>query len=52
MAHLEDNPMALRLDQAARSLFLSEFVAAFALTLRYMFKPKIVPLGLVCESPE
>jgi NADH-quinone oxidoreductase subunit I len=32
--------MALKLDQAARSLFLSEFVAAFALAVRYMFKPK------------
>jgi NADH-quinone oxidoreductase subunit I len=32
--------MSLRLDQAARSLFLSEFVAAFVLSVRYMFKPK------------
>ena len=32
--------MALRLDQAARSLFLSEFVAALNLSIRYMFKPK------------
>jgi len=32
--------MALRLDAAARSLFLGEFFAAFALTVRYMFKPK------------
>ena len=32
--------MAIRLDQAARSLFLSEFLAAFALSVRYMFKPK------------
>src|SRR5579862_5242042 len=32
--------MALKLDQAARSLFLSEFVAALALSVRYMFKPK------------
>ena len=32
--------MALRLDQSARSLFLSEFVSAFALSMRYFFKPK------------
>jgi len=32
--------MSLRLDQAARSLFLSEFVAAFVLSMRYIFKPK------------
>ena len=32
--------MALRLAQSARSLFLAEFVAAFALSIRYMFKPK------------
>jgi hypothetical protein len=31
--------MALKLDAAARSLFLGEFFAAFALTVRYMFKP-------------
>ena len=30
--------MALKLDQAARSLFLSEFLGAFALAVRYMFK--------------
>ena len=32
--------MALRLAQSARSLFLAEFLAAFALSVRYMFKPK------------
>ena len=32
--------MSLRLDQAARSLFLGEFASAFALAVRYMFKPK------------
>jgi NADH-quinone oxidoreductase subunit I len=32
--------MALKLDQAARSIFLGEFVAALALSVRYMFKPK------------
>ena len=32
--------MAFRLDQAARSLFLSEFVAAVKLSLRYIGKPK------------
>jgi NADH-quinone oxidoreductase subunit I len=30
----------MRLDQAARSLFLSEFVGAFFLSMRYFFKPK------------
>ena len=29
-----------RLDQAARSIFLTEFVSAFFLALRYFFKPK------------
>jgi NADH-quinone oxidoreductase subunit I len=32
--------MALKLDQAARSIFLGEFFAALALSVRYMFKPK------------
>jgi len=32
--------MALRLAQSARSLFLAEFLAAFALSIRYMFKSK------------
>ena len=30
----------MKLDQAARSLFLKEFVQAFALSMRYFFKPK------------
>ena len=30
----------MRLDQAARSLFLQEFVSAFLLGMRYFFKPK------------
>jgi hypothetical protein len=30
-----------RLDQAARSIFLTEFVSAFFLALRYFFKPKV-----------
>src|SRR5271163_3747535 len=30
----------MRLDQAARSLFLKEFVQAFFLSMRYFFKPK------------
>ena len=29
-----------RLDQAARSIFLSEFVSAFGLAMRYFFAPK------------
>ena len=32
--------MALRLAQSARSLFLSEFLAALVLSIQYMFKPK------------
>ena len=31
---------AMRLDQAARSMFLTEFVSAFFLAMRYFFKPK------------
>jgi hypothetical protein len=31
---------AMRLDQAARSVFLKEFVSAFVLAMRYFFKPK------------
>src|SRR6266566_2334572 len=34
----EDETM--RLDQAARSVFLKEFVSAFVLAMRYFFKPK------------
>ena len=30
----------MRLDQAAKSLFLSEFIGAFFLSMRYFFKPK------------
>jgi NADH-quinone oxidoreductase subunit I len=30
----------MRLDQAARSIFLQEFVSAFFLGMRYFFKPK------------
>ena len=30
----------MRLDRAARSLFLSEFITAFVLAMRYFFKPK------------
>ena len=32
--------MTFRLAHSARSLFLTEFLAAFALSVRYMFKPK------------
>ena len=31
----------MRLDQAARSIFLQEFVQAFFLSMRYFFKPKV-----------
>ena len=30
----------MRLDQAARAVFLTEFVSAFVLAMRYFFKPK------------
>ena len=30
----------MRLDQAARSIFLKEFLQAFVLSMRYFFKPK------------
>ena len=30
-----------RLDQLARSIFLTEFVSAFFLAMRYFFKPKV-----------
>ena len=30
----------MRLDQAARSIFLTEFVSAFFLSMKYFFKPK------------
>jgi NADH-quinone oxidoreductase subunit I len=30
----------MRLDQAARAVFLWEFVTAFFLSMRYLFKPK------------
>jgi len=30
----------MRLDHAARSVFLKEFVQAFVLSMRYFFKPK------------
>ena len=30
----------MRLDRAARSIFLTEFVQAFFLSMRYFFKPK------------
>jgi NADH-quinone oxidoreductase subunit I len=32
--------MALRLADSAKSLFLTEFLAAFGLSIRYMFKPR------------
>ena len=30
----------MKLDQAAKSIFLQEFVSAFFLGMRYFFKPK------------
>ena len=36
-----DRTSIWRLDQAARSIFLIEFVSAFFLALRYFFKPKV-----------
>ena len=35
-----DRVRSLRLDQAARSIFLMDFVSAFFLAMRYFFKPK------------
>jgi NADH-quinone oxidoreductase subunit I len=35
-----DRARSSRLDQAARSLFLMDFVSAFLLSMRYFFKPK------------
>ena len=31
----------MRLDQVVRSIFLTEFVSAFFLAMRYFFKPKV-----------
>ena len=31
----------MRLEKAARSIFLTEFVSAFFLAMRYFFKPKV-----------
>jgi hypothetical protein len=36
-----DSPRSGRLDQLVRSIFLTEFVSAFFLALRYFFKPKV-----------
>ena len=36
-----DRARSWRLDQLARSIFLTEFVSAFFLALRYFFKPKV-----------
>jgi len=35
------------LDQAARSIFLKEFVQAFLLSMRYFFKPKATLNALI-----
>ena len=36
-----DRARSWRLDQLARSIFLTEFVSAFFLAMRYFFKPKV-----------
>ena len=36
-----DRARLWRLDQLARSIFLTEFVSAFFLAMRYFFKPKV-----------
>jgi len=36
-----DRVRSWRLDQAARSIFLTEFVSGFFLAMRYFFKPKV-----------
>ena len=38
---LKDRARSWRLDRLARSIFLTEFVSAFFLALRYLFKPKV-----------
>ena len=35
-----DRMRSWRLDQLARSIFLTEFISAFFLAMRYFFKPK------------
>jgi hypothetical protein len=41
-----DRVRSWRLAQAARSIFLTEFISAFFLAMRYFFKPKATnPLG-------
>src|SRR5688572_13578853 len=39
-ARAGEEDKSMRLDQAARSLFLQEFIEAFVLSMRYFFKPK------------
>jgi hypothetical protein len=36
-----DRARSWRLDQLARSIFLTEFVSAFFLAMRYFFKPRV-----------
>jgi formate hydrogenlyase subunit 6/NADH:ubiquinone oxidoreductase subunit I len=36
-----DRVRSWRLDQAVRSIFLTDFLSAFVLAMRYFFKPKV-----------
>src|SRR4029077_6800516 len=38
---VKDRARSWRLDRLARSIFLTEFVSAFFLAMRYFFKPKV-----------
>ena len=40
---VKDSARSWRLDRLARSIFLTEFVSAFFLAMRYFFKPKVRP---------
>ena len=44
-----DRKRSWRLDQLIRSIFLTEFVSAFFLAMRYFFKPKAT-LNYPCEK--
>jgi len=46
--------MALRLDRAARAIFLTEFISGFATAMKYFFKPKATinyPFEKMAYSP-
>ena len=43
-----DRSRSWRLDQLARSIFLTEFVSAFFLAMRYFFKAKATLANSIC----